>query len=123
MDLGIAFQLADDLLDFTSDEHAMGKAAGADLLEGKITLPLIMLQEQNPEVREELERVMYDGVYDEGRRESITAKLAENGTLESIRDIANSFAESARKNLVILPQTRYRSALEEIPNFVINRNS
>jgi geranylgeranyl pyrophosphate synthase len=66
---------------------------------------------------------MYDGVYDEGRRESITAKLTENGTLESIRDIANSFAESARKNLVILPQTRYRSALEEIPNFVINRNS
>jgi octaprenyl-diphosphate synthase len=43
MNLGIAFQLADDTLDFTSDLDAMGKAAGADLLEGKMTLPLIRL--------------------------------------------------------------------------------
>ncbi len=123
MNLGIAFQLADDLLDFTADERALGKAAGADLLEGKITLPLILLQETDPSVREELERVMYDGVYDDVTRQSISARMAENDTLESIREIAHSFALAARKNLDILPETEYRSALDEIPNFVIDRNS
>jgi octaprenyl-diphosphate synthase len=123
MNLGIAFQLADDLLDFTADEHALGKAAGADLLEGKVTLPLILLQETHPAIRPELERIMYDGVYNDGSRELISAKLAELGTLSEIRDIARSFALDARKNLDILGESEYRSALDEIPNFVIDRNS
>lgn len=123
MNLGIAFQLADDVLDFTSDARALGKAAGADLIEGKITLPLILLQETMPEVRAELERVMYDGFYDEASRSSISEKLKEHGTLDAIREIAFSFAAAARKNLEILPESEYRSALDEIPNFVIDRNN
>ena len=123
MNLGIAFQLADDLLDFTSDNQALGKAAGADLLEGKITLPLILLQESAPEVREELERVMHDGAYDDASRASVSEKLRTQGTLEEIRQIALSFANAARKNLEILPESEYRLALDEIPNFVIDRNN
>ncbi|HUR97536.1 MAG TPA: polyprenyl synthetase family protein [Pyrinomonadaceae bacterium] len=123
MNLGIAFQLADDLLDFTADERALGKAAGADLLEGKVTLPLILLQEREPGIREELERVMYEGVYDDATRQSISKRLSGNGTLDSIRQIALSFALAARKNLDILPESEYRFALDEIPNFVIDRNS
>ena len=123
MNLGIAFQLVDDLLDFTADERVLGKAAGADLIEGKITLPLILLQESQPEVRDVLERVMYDGVYDDGTRDSISAKLTEHGTLAEIREIARSFALEARKNLDILRETEYRFALDEIPNFVIDRKS
>ena len=123
MNLGIAFQLADDLLDFTSEERALGKAAGADLIEGKITLPLILLQEKDPEVRQELGRIMHDGVYDEPARLIIASKLDEFGILHSIREIERSYARAARKNLDILPQTGYRSALDEIPNFVIDRNS
>lgn len=122
MNLGIAFQLADDLLDFTADEIALGKAAGADLVEGKITLPLILLQERDPGVRQQLERVMYDGVYDDEARTFIGAKLADHGTLDSIREIAHSFAIAARNNLDILPETEYRLALDEIPNFVIDRD-
>ncbi len=123
MNLGVAFQLADDLLDFTSDERALGKAACADLLEGKITFPLILLQESAPSMREELEKVMYDGYYDDVSRASISAKLREYGILDTIRETALSFAAAARKNLEILPETEYRSALDEIPNFVIDRNN
>jgi len=123
MNLGVAFQLADDLLDFTADELALGKAAAADLLEGKVTLPLILLQEKLPNIREELERVIVDGVYDDVSRGSITTKLAENGTLDSIRHTARSYAAAARKNLEILPETEYRSALDEIPSFAVDRNS
>jgi octaprenyl-diphosphate synthase len=123
MNLGIAFQLADDLLDFTADERVLGKAAGADLLEGKITLPLITLQEKDPEARAELEQVIYDGIYDDLSRASISEKLAEHGVLDAIRETARDFASAARKNLEILRETEYRLALDEIPNFVIDRNS
>jgi octaprenyl-diphosphate synthase len=51
MNLGTAFQLVDDLLDFTSDGDSLGKAAGADLLEGKVTLPLIYLLEEEPRMK------------------------------------------------------------------------
>ncbi|HKP67873.1 MAG TPA: polyprenyl synthetase family protein [Pyrinomonadaceae bacterium] len=123
MNLGIAFQLADDVLDFTSDDQALGKAAGADLLEGKITLPLILLQESAPDVRADLERVMHDGVYDDATRAAVSEKLREHATLDEIRQIALSFATAARKNLEILPESEYRLALDEIPNFVIDRNN
>jgi len=123
MNLGIAFQLADDLLDFTADEHALGKAAGADLIEGKVTLPLILLQEKLPNLRAELERVIDDGVYDDISRGSIAEKLAANGTIDSIRETALSFANAARKNLELLPESEYRFALDEIPNFAVDRNN
>src|SRR3954464_9090296 len=51
MNLGIAFQLIDDVLDFTSSEDVLGKPAGADLIEGKISLPLILLLQREPEMR------------------------------------------------------------------------
>ena len=123
MNLGVAFQLADDLLDFTSDQRALGKAAGADLLEGKITFPLILLQEADQSVRKDLEKVMFDGFYDDVTRTSIAAKLEQHGIFEMIRETALSFAATARKNLELLPETGYRSALDEIPNFVIDRNN
>jgi octaprenyl-diphosphate synthase len=123
MNLGIAFQLADDLLDFTADEKVLGKAAGADLIEGKVTLPLILLQERLPEVRLEVENVITKREYGASSRDAITAKLGEDGTLDSIREIALSYANAARKNLEILPETEYRFALDEIPNFAIDRNS
>jgi len=122
MNLGIAFQLADDLLDFTADERSLGKAAGADLIEGKVTLPLIILQEKLPGVREELEGIMFDGVYNDPSRTSISSQLVEHGIIETVRETARSYADAARKNLEILGQTEYRFALDEIPNFVINRN-
>jgi octaprenyl-diphosphate synthase len=123
MNLGVAFQLADDLLDFTADESSLGKAAGADLIEGKVTLPLILLQERSPESREDVERVMRSGTYDEETRASIGEKMRTLGILEEMHETALSFAKAARKNLEFLPQTEYRSALDEIPNFVINRKS
>src|SRR5688500_2891130 len=66
MNLGVAFQLADDLLDFTAEEKVLGKAAGADLLEGKLTLPLIQLCRQYPEFQQELKEIIADGSYQTG---------------------------------------------------------
>src|SRR5690606_3320416 len=59
MNLGIAFQLADDLLDLTAEVNDLGKASGADLIEGKMTLPLIMLADAEPQIKPSLEAVMH----------------------------------------------------------------
>src|SRR5437763_13514665 len=81
MNLGIAFQLVADLLDFTSTEEVLGKPAGADLLEGKVSLPLIFLLQRNPDMRAAIQTVIADGSYARVSRGSLLASLDESGAL------------------------------------------
>lgn len=122
MNLGKAFQLADDLLDFTAEEEVLGKAAGADLLEGKLTLPLILLIEKEPTAKKDLEIVMLEGNYEKVSRFALLEKLERYNLLEETKLKAYDFAEKAIKNLEVLPKTEYRLALEEIPTYMIERN-
>lgn len=119
--LGTAFQLADDVLDFTAEKEVLGKASGADLLEGKLTLPLIMLVAQEPSIKTDLETIMQDGEYRNGSREYLLDRLTTLGYLEDTRNRAYDLADQAIKNLEFLPETEYRLALEEIPAFMIDR--
>lgn len=121
MNLGTAFQLADDLLDFTAEEAVLGKAAGADLLEGKLTLPLILLVEKDESVKSDLEQIMHDGNYENISRERLLTRLEAENLLDETRDKAYAFAGEAIKNLEQLPKTEYRLALEEIPSYMIER--
>ena len=123
MNLGIAFQLADDILDLTSEAEDLGKAAGTDLLEGKVTLPLIYLLKNEPSLRPKLEDVMLTGTYTQISRDAIRQMLDSEGIIGRIRERANEFADAARKNLDVFTETEYRVALEGIPKFVIDRNS
>ena len=122
MNLGKAFQLADDLLDFTAEEEVLGKAAGADLIEGKLTLPLILLVEKEPAVKKDLEIVMLEGNYRKVSRFALLEKLEKYNLLEETKLRAYGFAEKAIKNLEVLPKTEYRLTLEEIPTYMIERN-
>ncbi len=122
LNLGTAFQLADDLLDFTAEKEVLGKESGADLLEGKLTLPLILLVADSPEVKVELEEIMLEGAYRPGSRQRLLKLLSEAGALEKTRDTALEFADAAVKNLEVLLETRYGGALSEIPALMINRN-
>ena len=121
LNLGIAFQIADDMLDFTADREALGKATGADLLEGKITLPLILLMQKNPGIRDTLERIMLEGDLGDGAEARLREDLAAHRIIEKTRDVANSYAGAARKSLEVLPETEYRVALDGIPGYVIDR--
>jgi octaprenyl-diphosphate synthase len=122
MNLGVAFQLADDLLDFTSNEEQLGKAAGADLLEGKMTLPLILLLQKAPEMRSSLEKIMYDGNYDQISRESILSTMQAQGIFEETFKKAHNYAQAARKNLAGLAETQYSTILADIPAYIVERN-
>ncbi len=123
MNLGTAFQLADDLLDFTAEEDVLGKAAGADLLEGKLTLPLILLLKKDAGWRADLEKIMHDGNYRRVSRQSLLSALDEHGALAETRGRANFYAAEAERNLQILQSSKYTDALKEIAAFIVNRES
>jgi octaprenyl-diphosphate synthase len=121
LNLGIAFQLADDLLDFTSKDEILGKAAGADLIEGKLTLPLIFLRNSDPDTADQMEIVMLDRSYNGISRKRLINALERSGSLDLARQRAYEYSHAARKNLEVLPETEYREALGELPSFVIER--
>lgn len=123
MDLGIAFQIADDLLDFTSDKSALGKAAGADLLEGKLTLPLILLAERQPSIKHLLEDIMLAGAYPGDSRKTLRELFEKEQIEAQIRSTAISYSDSARKSLELFPKTEYLSALDSISSYVIARSN
>ncbi len=114
--LGTAFQLADDVLDFTADKEILGKASGADLLEGKLTLPLILLIKREPEMKKVLEEIMRSGEYADNSRQILLEKLEGQNHLSETRQRAYHFAGQAVKNLEKLKKTEYRLAMEKSLN-------
>ncbi len=85
LNLGTAFQLIDDLLDFTSSEAALGKAAGADLLGGKVTLPLIYLMAADASDAQMVQRVLRDRSYRDGQPAGSRDALDRTDALERAR--------------------------------------
>jgi len=122
MNLGIAFQLVDDLLDFTGTEEVLGKPAGADLLEGKISLPLIFLLQREPEMRAAIQTVIADTNYDTVSRASLLAALERTGALALAHERAIEYAEAARAALNGLHGSPHAEALRSIPAYIVERD-
>jgi octaprenyl-diphosphate synthase len=122
LNLGMAFQLADDLLDFTAEQPTLGKASGADLLEGKMTYPVIQLAHQHPEIKTTLGTVMKSGNYDSYSRADLTRALTDAGALEMTRQKAHQYAAAAIKNLAELSDSEYSEALSRIPSIMVDRD-
>lgn len=120
--LGMAFQLTDDLLDFTSTDHALGKGAGVDLLGGKVTLPLIDLIAAKPSARDMVQTVMRDGNYETVGRNELLDQVNAVGSIERVRVCADAYAGAAKKNLDALKESRYSEALSAIPTYVLERD-
>lgn len=119
--LGASFQLVDDLLDFTGTGEVLGKAAGVDLLEGKVTLPLIYLLEREPALRPKVLQVMREGNYDNVPRAALLDAARRTGALERARARADEFAEEARAALSSLRPSHYTDALHAIPTYILER--
>jgi octaprenyl-diphosphate synthase len=122
MNLGIAFQLIDDVLDFTSSEDVLGKPAGADLIEGKISLPLILLLQREPEMRLQIQTIINDGGYERVARKSLLQVLAETGTLALAQERAIEYAEAARASLNGLAPSAHSAALAAISAYITIRD-
>jgi octaprenyl-diphosphate synthase len=122
MNLGMAFQLTDDLLDFTSTDEALGKGTGVDLLGGKVTLPLIYLIANEPSTREMVETVMAEGAYETVARNDLHQAVERVGAIESARERGDEYAAAARTALDILPASEFCESLKAIPNYVLDRD-
>ena len=122
LNLGTAFQLIDDLLDFTSSEEALGKAAGADLLGGKVTLPLIYLRDTEPNAREMIKTVLSEGKYSSVKPQDLLDAIVRSGALEQAQARANEYAESACTALEILPDSEYSDSLRALPTYILERD-
>jgi len=102
--LGTAFQLIDDVLDFTSREKILGKPVGNDLREGKVTLPLIYaLESAEPEERTLVETVLADGNYDQVPFGKILQILNRYHGIERAQDRARGITEKAREIINSFP--------------------
>jgi octaprenyl-diphosphate synthase len=123
MNLGMAYQIVDDLLDLTADERTLGKPVASDLREGKVTLPIIhLLEKGNPADREKINAVLQDRDFSRVSWQEISGMLRENGTLARSRDLARQYAELARAELRVFPETPARRALESLPELVVSRD-
>src|SRR5689334_3624933 len=122
LNLGTAFQLIDDLLDFTSSEEALGKASGADLLGGKLTLPLIYLRVMEPQAREMIQTVLREGKYGSVRQQDLLDAIVGSGALEQARARANEYAENARTALDVLADSEYSESLRALPTYILDRD-
>ena len=122
LNLGTAFQLIDDLLDFTSSEEALGKAAGADLLGGKVTLPLIYLREAEPKSLEIVQTVLREEKYGAVQQQDLLEVITRTGALEQARAKANEYAEAARTVLDCLSDSEYCDSLRALPTYILDRD-
>jgi octaprenyl-diphosphate synthase len=121
--LGIAFQLVDDILDFTSREKILGKPVGNDLREGKVTLPLIYaLETAEPEERKLVETVLADGNYDQVPCAKILHILNRHHSIERAQERALSFTRKAREIIAGFPESPYQRALTAVTDLVTDRD-
>jgi octaprenyl-diphosphate synthase len=121
--LGIMFQLVDDLLDFTGAAEALGKPVGADLREGKITLPLIhLLEHGGPEAGELIRGVVRDREVNTEDWARIKALLAEHRSIEYAYGRAVEFGEAAKRQLRVFAPSPEREALMALADYVLLRD-
>jgi octaprenyl-diphosphate synthase len=120
--LGIAFQIVDDLLDYTADEVALGKPIGSDLREGKVTLPVIYALERGGEARTIVEAIVRDRDVTRERWAELKQLMADAQAVPRAVRQAQHYAEIAQQQLSTFPPSPERDALMALPEYVLSRD-
>ena len=121
-DLGMAFQIVDDVLDLTASEEVLGKPVASDLREGKATMAVIHAVEHcTPAERSRIETVLRDKAFNGVTHSEILDILQRYGSVEAATARAAQFADSARKAICTFPDSEIKRALLWAPGFVVAR--
>jgi octaprenyl-diphosphate synthase len=123
LNLGLCFQMVDDLLDFTAEEKTLGKPVANDLREGKVTLPMIFLLRRGGAAAEaKVRTVLDDRAFSRVSREDLVRLARDCGALDEARAMAERCADEARSSLLAFEPSPYREALEALPGFILARD-
>jgi geranylgeranyl pyrophosphate synthase len=120
-EVGMAFQIVDDILDFTADASRLGKPVGSDLRQGLLTLPVLCYMELNPQDRNVM--ALLDGRSgDTALVDHIVHAVRESGAVEAALEEARAYVARAQSALVAAPDNLYRRALSELAEYFVSRN-
>ncbi|WP_374472826.1 polyprenyl synthetase family protein [Phenylobacterium sp.] len=122
-DLGLAFQLVDDALDYSGDAGAMGKNTGDDFREGKATLPLLLVMQRTPAEREFWVRTIDRRDQVEGDFERARELMRQTGALDDTLRLAGEYADSAKAALEGFGSNGWRPALADLADFAVARRA
>jgi octaprenyl-diphosphate synthase len=121
---GLAFQLVDDLLDFTASSEQLGKPVLSDLKEGKVTLPLIYAMENgHSEARELVARVLEEKEFHSVQPETLVALVRDSGALDRTRNLAFDYVRRAKECINGGGDAEYGRALLTLPDFILEREN
>jgi len=118
-ELGMAFQIVDDVLDFTGEEEEMGKPVGSDLLQGTLTLPAILLLEQRPD--DPVLRQILEGKRDQDGVGRIIEMVRSSTIVQECYRIAQDFCAAGCRALEALPENACRRSLIDLADFIVAR--
>jgi octaprenyl-diphosphate synthase len=120
--LGIAFQLVDDALDYAADQATLGKTVGDDFREGKITLPVLAAYAAgNPAERAFWHRTIEDSEQTEADLDHALKLMEAHGAIQTTLDRAADFAGLAKQGLALFPESRLRAALQGVADYTVSR--
>ena len=119
--IGMAFQIIDDVLDFTGDQSAVGKPVANDLRQGLVTLPTIYFRESNPD-NQNLDTLLCGKNIDNESLNQLVSSIQSSGAVEKSIDKAQEYIDQALDALNELPMTPERQALESLSVYIIDRH-
>ena len=119
--IGMAFQIIDDVLDFVGDEAKLGKPVGSDLRQGLVTLPTLWFLERHPNHALVLD-ILQNGHQDDGPVKEAVNIICQSGAIEAALDEASQFVRRSQVALKAVPPSEYRDALGQLGDFVVDRN-
>ncbi len=119
--LGMAFQIADDILDFTADEQQLGKPVGSDLRQGTLTLPVFYFLSQDPRGAL-LEKALRTEADHDGEMDEVIDWIRQSPAIGASKAEARRFVQAAQDALAILPDNLYRRTLSDLATYVVERS-
>jgi heptaprenyl diphosphate synthase len=117
--VGMAFQIMDDILDFTASAEQLGKPAGSDLLQGNITLP-VLYAIQDPEIRQKIEQ-LFESDHPEHRIDEVISRIKSSDAIQQSFDMSQRYLQKALSLLQELPSNKAKNTLHKIAEFVGSR--